>query len=193
MALAGDPYEADLKEALYSLVRKYHSTEYLWRATSPDDFVDTFNQTYELDVLEVHPLIGKKVPSTGFDLILGEGKSLSDYDGVVVVDIWATWCGPCIQNMPHLQSMADRYKDKGVTVVGLSVDGNKEDVQEFFKTSPDLSYTVGWFGETGFEHFDIDAIPSVFVLDSNGIVQGYFQGFSGDEVEELLKGMLDAQ
>ena len=61
------------------------------------------------------------------------GKAIESFekDKVYVIDVWATWCGPCIQAMPHLSKLNDKYKDKGVVFIGLSIDEEQDRVEPF--------------------------------------------------------------
>jgi len=141
-----------------------------------------------------HPMIGQQIPIDSFELIRGEFNETSQFEGqLLVIDLWATWCGPCIKGMPHLQEVAAEYKDKGVNIIGLSVDQEKQAPEEFFVDFPAPAYTVGWIGEEGFEAFNIRGIPSLFVVDNNGVIIEYFSGYSPgstrleDTIDRLLQ------
>src|SRR5688572_28929850 len=88
---------------------------------SGDEKVDEFQ--FGGDDSRQQELVGKPAPDfTGVDL---EGKpvSLADYRGrVVMLDFWATWCGPCVQAIPHIQKVANKFADKPVTVLGINRD-----------------------------------------------------------------------
>ncbi|NCG19558.1 MAG: redoxin domain-containing protein, partial [Rhodobacterales bacterium] len=95
-----------------------------------------------------HSLIGQELPISVAKAMEGGDLSLQ-HDGILVIDLWATWCGPCVQGMPHLQSVAKEYADQGVRVVGLSVDDKQAKVTKFFRGAT-VDYELGWISKTGF-------------------------------------------
>src|SRR6516164_5228074 len=77
-----------------------------------------------------HPL----APEFTLTDIFGNKLSLSDYKGkVVMLDFWATWCGPCRIEIPGFVELQDRYRDQGFTVIGISMDYSADPVPEFYK------------------------------------------------------------
>ncbi len=126
-----------------------------------------------------HSLIGQALPIDIAKAMDGGDLTLQ-HDGILVIDLWATWCGPCVQGMPHLQEVAKKYADNGVRVVGLSVDDKQAKVTKFFRGAT-VDYDLGWISQTGFKTFDIDGIPSLFVVNGDGVVTNYISGYgSGD-------------
>ena len=177
-------------------IRRIHDPKTMWSPQGKDGFVSSLVQAYGIEEEEVsaeHSLLGKKLPIRDFEVLVGDTSSFSDLEGPVVVDLWATWCGPCVAAMPHLQELGEAYKDRGVHVVGLSLDAQQKKPEDFFKEVPAPSYTVGWIGEGGFETFDVDGIPSMFVVDKDGVIQHYIQGYSSgsDELEQVLDRLLE--
>lgn len=131
----------------------------------------------------------------------GRPIKLSDYAGkVLVVNLWATWCGPCRMEIPELVKFHNEFRAKGLEVVGLSTEnpeasaaGVRRFVQEF-----KMDYPVGWATpEVAIALMQgRDAIPQSFVISRNGRVLKRFIGFSPaatpqqlrDAIEEALKG-----
>jgi thiol-disulfide isomerase/thioredoxin len=112
------------------------------------------------------------------ELTLLDGKKLKlpdDMKGkVVVVDFWASWCGPCRQFAKELKKFYDKYKDKGVEVIGINIDTDKGDMESYLKEHPDYTwkqaYTgLGWQDPTA-QKYGINAIPSVWVIGKDGNV-----------------------
>ncbi|MBI3586999.1 MAG: TlpA family protein disulfide reductase [Ignavibacteriales bacterium] len=106
---------------------------------------------------------------------------------VVIVNFWATWCGPCVREIPDFVELYKQYKDKGLEIVGISIDqGGWAVVQPFIKKHgiqyPIVLATPQFAGEYG----NIQAIPTTYIVDKNGYV-----------VEQLLgsrsKSMLEAK
>lgn len=131
----------------------------------------------------------------------GRPIKLSDYAGkVLVVNLWATWCGPCRMEIPELVKFHKEYRAKGLEVVGLSTEnpeasaaGVRRFAQEF-----KMDYPVGWATpEVAITLMQgRDAIPQSFVISRDGRILKRFVGFSAaatpqqlrDAIEEALKG-----
>ncbi len=131
----------------------------------------------------------------------GRPIKLSDYAGkVLVVNLWATWCGPCRMEIPELVKFHNEFRAKGLEVVGLSTEnpeasaaGVRRFVQEF-----KMDYPVGWATpEVAIALMQgRDAIPQSFVISRKGRILKRFIGFSPaatpqqlrDAIEEALKG-----
>ncbi|MGE5841353.1 MAG: TlpA family protein disulfide reductase [Deltaproteobacteria bacterium] len=138
-------------------------------------------------------------PAPNFTLedISGKPISLSDVKGkVVIVDFWATWCGPCLMSIPELVDLQEKYKGKGLVVVGISVDDDKVSKGELvaFKNKMRINYPilrandkvyVDYFGRTsGF------SIPTLFVIDREGKVRERVVGFRPGVVEKSVQSLL---
>lgn len=115
---------------------------------------------------------------------------------VILLDFWATWCGPCIEMFPHLEEMQKKYGDDGLQVLGITrVDGTQtmEEIKQFVKEE-NFAYPIG-VSEEDFTHIDygVVALPSTFIIDEDGIVRIYLRGLrDGDELEkEILKLLKD--
>jgi thiol-disulfide isomerase/thioredoxin len=87
---------------------------------------------------------------------------------VVIVDFWATWCPPCRQEIPGFVELQKTYGDKGLVVVGLSLDDSAEPVKEFYAKNK-MNYPVFIVGEDTTKAWgNIEAIPATFILDKAG-------------------------
>ena len=107
---------------------------------------------------------GTPVDGSKFDWDKYRGK-------VVLVDFWATWCGPCVAEMPNVLTQYKRYHDKGFDVVGISLDDEKETVQTFLKEKqiPWLTLNDGAQNEVA-DYYGIMGIPTVILVDKKGKV-----------------------
>jgi peroxiredoxin len=139
-------------------------------------------------------------PAPDFTLedISGKSLSLSDVKGkVVIVDFWATWCKPCLMSIPELVDLQTKYKAKGLVVVGISVDDEKDVSKGMlvaFKEEKRINYPIlrandkvymDYFGRTkGF------SIPTLFVIDREGKVRNRFVGFEPGVVEKSVQSLL---
>jgi thiol-disulfide isomerase/thioredoxin len=141
--------------------------------------------------------LASAVMETPIDLIDGASKRLSDYSGkVVVVDLWATWCGPCRQEIPHLVEIADAYKDKGVEVIGLTNEDPQEAAQAVrqFAQVFKINYPIGWATpqmQMGLMR-GRNGIPQTFILGRDGKVRNHFVGFSAQISVPQMKAALEA-
>lgn len=105
--------------------------------------------------------------------IHGNTRSLSDYRGqVVLVNLWATWCPPCKEEMPTLQAFHEKYKDRGFTIIAINDGDPTPDVLQFVKDYQ-LTFPV-WLDPTYIateQAFKTLNLPSSFVLDRDGTVR----------------------
>lgn len=115
---------------------------------------------------------GKEVPDFSFVNIENEPVQLSDLKGTLVyVDIWATWCGPCIAEHPHWDKMKEEYKDKPVSFLTISIDDSKEPWEKMVKAKN--MQGLQWFTENAWksdiaQHFHVNGIPRFLLLDKEG-------------------------
>ena len=131
----------------------------------------------------------------------GNPIKLSEYSGkVLVVNLWATWCGPCRNEIPELVKFYQEYKDKGLEVVGLSTeppDSSAELVKQFVQDFK-INYPVGWANrEVAVTLMQgRDSIPQSFIISRDGKILKRFIGFSPvatppqmkQAIEDALKG-----
>lgn len=120
----------------------------------------------------------------------GGGKiSLKDFKGKpVVLNFWATWCGPCKEELPLFQKMWDKYKDDGVVFLGVDVMDDRSNASEFIKNS-EISYTV-LYDQAGdvSSQYKVIALPATFFITKEGEVAVKNYGpFIGKEGEKKFK------
>ncbi|MEP6913198.1 MAG: TlpA disulfide reductase family protein [bacterium] len=123
----------------------------------------------------------------------GRDFKLTDLQGkVVLVNFWATWCAPCIQEMPSLKKLHEKYKAKGLEILAVSIDDDSSKVRPF-ATENQLNFTVAHSPALG-DQFKARSIPTSLFIDRHGRLRYRKTGFEeGDESEievvitELLK------
>jgi thiol-disulfide isomerase/thioredoxin len=112
--------------------------------------------------------------SPGFNAVDLDGKvwRLTDFRGkYVYIDMWATWCAPCRQEMPYLKQLEAQFKDAQIVFLGLSVDSDKAKWEKM-ASSGDLTGTQLYLGtQSSFqEAYRIEGIPRFILLDRNGVI-----------------------
>jgi len=118
---------------------------------------------------------------------------------VVLVDFWATWCGPCVKMFPHTVELHRRFADEGLVVISVSLDDPDEEaaVRDFLvrhrATFENYLSAYGVGSET-FEAFEIDAVPHFKIYDRDGVLAEEFVGGSGPidlgQLDRAVEGML---
>lgn len=125
----------------------------------------------------------------------GKEVSLSDYVGkgkYVLIDFWASWCGPCVRELPKLAETYSKYKDKGFEIIGISLDERKQDwlsaIDRFNMTWVNMSDLKGWKSLAG-TTYGITSIPFTLLVDKEGnIMESYLYG---EELNYRLQEILD--
>jgi len=149
----------------------------------------------EVDKLSLFPAIavapdlaGKPAPEFSLQTVDGEPYGLAALRGKpVLLDFWATWCGPCRKAMPSMEKIYSEYKDR-LTVLGVDAGEEHDIVAEFLKKTP-LAYPAVLSGKsTVLKDYQVKGYPSFVLIDANGKIADYQVGFGG---EEMLRGMLE--
>ncbi|MFD1629327.1 redoxin domain-containing protein [Pseudopedobacter beijingensis] len=136
---------------------------------------------------------GIGVNATDFEEKTPEGISvkLSSYKGqYVLLDFWASWCNPCRQENPHLVNAYEKYKDKGFTILGVSIDQDASAWKNAIKTDGLLWAQLMDTSKQIASTYGIDAIPKNFLLDKDGVIIA--KNLRGLALEEKLKEIFDS-
>lgn len=118
---------------------------------------------------------GGSAAAPGFTLasVGGGSKSLSDYKGkVVMLNFWATWCGPCKREIPDFIELQEAYRDQGFEIVGVSLDDpNARDAVAAFVRNEGINYDIVYGnGEVAQAYGGVRSIPTTFLIDREGNV-----------------------
>lgn len=117
----------------------------------------------------------------------GTNLRLEEYRGqVVLINFWASWCGPCRQEMPLLERIHQRYQDTGFAVLGVNVEGEASAARKITdKTKVTFPVLID-AGQKVSEEYEVEAMPSTVVVDRDGVVRYIHRGYKpGDEAKYL--------
>jgi len=135
-------------------------------------------------------------PAPDFTLESRSGKNLrlEDFRGeVVMLNFWASWCGPCRQEMPLMNGLYDQYKDLGFTILAVNVDENRDEALRFLDAVP-VNYPVLYDPESSVsELYEVQAMPTTVMIDRDGTARyvhlGYQSGYE-DEYEQQIRELV---
>ena len=130
--------------------------------------------------------IGEMAPSFTIESLTGDEKvSLDDFKGkVVILDFWASWCGPCLVAMPKLSALSDELPEARAALLAVSVDTNPTRAQRFMKKmGATYDSLIDLSGEVA-AMYNLPGMPTTFVIDQDGKITARLVGFKpGDELE----------
>lgn len=138
-------------------------------------------------------LIAEGKPAPDFEMKTAAGKTvkLSDYKGkTVVLDFWATWCGPCKAALPHANELAAKYRDQGVVVLASCTNDDPAEFASFVDKEaghyPELSFACDMLGRSperaSRRLYGVSGIPQMFVINKDGVVAAAVTGYMKGEV-----------
>ena len=136
------------------------------------------------------PLIGK-TPKLKFEMLNGKSVKLESLKGqVVVLDFWATWCGPCVKSLPGIKKVIDSYPESAVKLITVNQNESKQKIESFLKTR-ELELQVALDEGEISEAFNVEAIPQTVIIDADGKIQFVKVGASSD-MEKKLRNAIDS-
>jgi len=140
----------------------------------------------------------EKEPSPGFapDFTLktidGQEITLSKLKGkVVLLDFWATWCGPCRESIPHLIQLYKAYREMGFEMIGISLDKGDTEVVRNFAKSMDIPYPIVVATEEVARDYRVTSIPTTFYIDKEGKVREKVSGFNSTIAQQMNSKIAD--
>jgi len=123
----------------------------------------------------------------------GKNVSLSDFKGKpLLIDFWATWCPPCRASIPGIQKLHKTYGDKGLVVLGISLDDSSSwDGVKAFRTEYGITYSVLKGTEDVAAKYLVRSIPTLIIVDKQGNMTKRYLGYGNDEeIENEIKNLL---
>ena len=147
-------------------------------------------------LLALTPIVAIARPAPSFTVKTLEGKALKSSDlrqKPMIVDFWATWCGPCRASMPHLSAMQTRYEKQGLTVIGLSVDESGPQGVKKFANQLGVKFTLAMANDDVLDAYGpIRSIPTTFFINRKGDIVRRVVGYiDGETMEDYVKEILE--
>lgn len=168
---------------IYAGVRNSHKSGYRAYANSGD----------RLPAGEVK---GKTAPDFSLDTLEGQSVKLSDYRGkAVLLNFWATWCGPCKVEMPWFVDLQKQYGSQGLQIIGVAMDDSGRDAIDKFAKEMGVNYVILQGKEAvGDAYGGVLGLPTTFFIDRNGKIIDSSSGLIGKgEIEDNIKKALAVQ
>ncbi|MFO1032056.1 MAG: TlpA disulfide reductase family protein [Planctomycetota bacterium] len=139
-----------------------------------------------------HPSVGKAAPDVTLTLLDDTTVRLADLKGkVVVLDFWATWCGPCVAGLPKIAEVTKKLADRGVVFYALNLDQTHRMVRRHLRSSK-LDVTVSVVEQPIVEAFGVSGVPHTVVIDGAGVIRMVHVGYSPGDEMLLEKALLAA-
>ena len=143
-------------------------------------------------------LTGKAAPGFEASLLNGKKFNIAEQKGkVVILDFWATWCGPCVRGLPILQEVTSSFDNKKVRFVAVNQGENKKTINQFLKSKNLTKLTVALDKTSAVGNsYKVKGIPQTVVIDQEGIVRFVHVGFSssiGKQLEKEIKELLSKE
>ena len=130
--------------------------------------------------------VGEQAPHCSLTSLNNVPAHFHEYAGkVLYVDFWASWCSSCLQSFPFLNQLAHEFGDQGLHIVGVNLDEQIDDAQAFLAHHPSKFTITNRGGEQCAKSFNVEAMPTSYLIDKHGVIRYIHQGFREGEVDEL--------
>ena len=134
------------------------------------------------------PKVGDKIADFSLPDVNGEMVNTKDLrNKIVLIDFWASWCGPCRKKHPKMKKIYDNYKNDGFEIIGVSTDTNMKHWKKAIATDSldwiNLNENKGYKGKVT-SRYNIQALPTTYLIDNNGVIIS--KDISLEELEDYL-------
>jgi len=136
--------------------------------------------------------LGKRAKDFTVKLYQGGDFQLSKQQGkVIMIDFWATWCSPCIKEMPNLKQYYQAFKGRGFEIIGISLDRQEAQLKEYLEKEKlpwKISFSGKFWEDETARLYNVHAIPSYWLIDKKGVLR-YF-GLRGEQLKKAIEELL---
>jgi thiol-disulfide isomerase/thioredoxin len=137
--------------------------------------------------------VGAPVPEIHVESLAGKDLGIADYRGkVLLLDVWASWCGPCKQELPMLDDMAKRLRADGIEVLAVSIDQERANLVKFLKARPRWALTIAHDPRGAIaDRLAPEKMPTSYIIDREGIVRFVNSGFEPADAAVIERRLVD--
>jgi peroxiredoxin/uncharacterized protein (DUF924 family) len=160
--------------------------------TNADGMIENLKKHQEGRKIQRALVKGTKFPDFDEKDVAGKHVSVADYKGkVVLIDFWATWCGPCVHELPNVVQAYEKHHEKGFDIIGISLDQDESKLKNFTKENK-VSWQQffdgkGWGNKLAVK-YGVQSIPATFLLDREGKIVD--RDLRGEALEEAVAAAL---
>lgn len=163
-------------------------------AKKADLIINSLAKQEESNKVQKSLAVGSVFPDFQVTSLDSKPLSVSAEKGkIVLIDFWATWCGPCVGELPNVQKVYAQYHDKGFDIIGISLDQDKDKLTTFLKDKgvpwPQYFDGKGWENKVS-TTYGINSIPATYLLGKDGKILG--KGLRGEALDAAVKTALAA-
>lgn len=128
-------------------------------------------------VIDHQELIGEAAPEIRFETESGDAKSTKEFEGqALLINFWAVWCQPCLDEMPSLAALENHFASQGLTVLAFDIEGGGEDIRGTLSGIDLPKNLIVNFNKAQLRSYDVHAIPLSILIDRGGLVRNVYTG-----------------
>lgn len=135
-------------------------------------------------------LLSNKAPNFTLKSLSGKNMSIAEQRGnIIVINFWASWCGPCRKEMPVLQKLHEQYQELGTYVWGVNVEQENQAGKDFLKTVK-VDFPIFFDASNKVSaDYEVEAMPTTVIIDRNGVVRYVFKGYQDGYEKKYAKAI----